>query len=257
MTGCGARAVALAGAVALMVLPARADGAWYGELRTEPSSVHIHGHGVTWWTSRAQLGFRDDPRGAAFGAVEVQRRGELTDSSLQAGGHRRLGDWTVGGQASVGLDAVFVPELAVEAQLSRRMVGGFVAQLGYRHLRFVPTDVDLVSPAAFYYFASGWVEARFDAGRNHAFDHDIRVGLLRARWDRSGKWAAGVGLAVGQYLYDALGVIGGDGGDGWTAFVHGELRLSPRDALRLDLSAGEEGPAFRQRSVGLSYRRGF
>lgn len=253
--GFGVLAAALLAATTFGPSPARAEGSWYGEARTEPSAVNLGGTPSTWWTNRLQAGTREEA-GALFLAAESQTRDSGTDVSVSGGGHRRLGAWTLSGEAGAGIDALFVPRLALEARVARIVAGTLVAQLGYRYLDFPTSTVSIVSPSASYYFPRGWVELRFDAGRNASLDHDIRVAVLSGRWDGKGSLSAGGGAAYGDFLYDALGVPG-PGGRGWNVHVFGEVRLDPRSTLRLDLAAGQEEPSFRQRTLGLAFRRTF
>ncbi len=240
----------------LLGLGCAAEDPWSVELRTEPSRVEIGASRSTWWTSQVQALYRDPERGGGFLSAEAQQRGSRTDTLLSAGGYLRRGDWTFWAQGAAGPDPVFVPKLALEAQAARKVAGGLHLAAGVQRLEFPLANVRLASVAAFYYFAAGELELRVRQGRNQTFDHAIQARMLRWLLDRGGTFAFGGTAVVGHNLFDTL-AIPVEGGRGWTANANLRWRIDPRDSLRFDAGVGREAPGFRQRLLGISYRRSF
>lgn len=248
--------VALASAGAFPSVANAQDG-WSVEVGTEPSAVDIGSRHATWWTNRIRADYREPSVGGLFLAAESQRRESLTDEVLSAGGYRRLDDWTLSGQAAVGVNPDFLPRLFLESQVGRRLFGTFVAQVGYQYRSYAQSRIHIWSLAGIQYFANGEIEARVDYGRNEPLDRPIRVFKVRALWDDGSALSFGGAVAVGQNLYDALNVPGVGENNGWVVNANARYRVDARNSVRLDLTAGREDPSFRQRSLGLSYRRAF
>lgn len=232
------------------------DGRWAVEVRTEPSRVEIGGTRTTWWTSQVQALYRHADRGGLFLSAESQQRGAQTNGLLGAGMFLRRGDWTGWLQGSAGVDPVFVPRYSLEAQLGRRIAGTVHLVAGYQLLEFPLARVKLGSIAGICYLPQGELEWRIRQGRNETFAHPIRAQLFRWLWDREGTWAFGGTLASGRNLFDAL-AIPVEGGRGWTVNGNVRWRLDRKHSLRFDAGAGREAPAFRQRLLGITYRRSF
>lgn len=235
---------------------AASEGELSFDLRTEPSRVEIGSRRTTWWTSQAQLLYRDPARGGWFLSAERQQRGDSINDLGSAGAYLRKGDWTFSLQGAAGVDAVFVPKVAGEVYAGRRVAGGMHLGAGYQVLVFPATRVHLASAAAFYYFPEGELELRYRGGRNEGFDHAVQVWLCRWLLDRGGRWAFGGTVAAGNNLFDILAVPI-EGGRGWTANANLRWRFHTDHSLRLDVGGGREQPGFRQRLLGIAWRSRF
>jgi YaiO family outer membrane protein len=235
--------------------PAADAGVWSVEARTEPSAVSIGPVRTTWWTNRLLAEYRY-VNGNVFFAGETQRRGSETNTLLSGGGYRRFDDWIVTAEGAAGIDPVFVPRVAFDGRLARRLIGNTWGRLGYQYLDYPLTHVQLWTASFLRYQGGNEFEASLKYGRNQAFNHEIQVVLLRGLWDDGSAISYGAIAAVGRNLFDVLAVPV-EGGRGWTANVNARYRLDDQNSIRLDLGIGYEAPSFHQRTVALSYKKSF
>ncbi len=249
----------LAAVISLGAFPvvAVAQDGWSIDVGTEPSFVTVNDRSQTWWTNRLQASYRDSSVGGFFVAGESQTRESETDGLISAGGYRRLGDWTIIGQAGGGVDTDFVTQFFVEPQISRRLFGSFVGQAGYIYREFEQSRSHVGSLAGIQYFTKGELEIRTSYGRSLPLERPIRVFSLRGLWDDGSALSYGGTVAYGDNLFDAVNVPGAAGNRGWAINANTRYRFDDRNSVRLDFTVGREDPAYRQRSLGLSYRRSF
>ncbi|MBA2352389.1 MAG: YaiO family outer membrane beta-barrel protein [Burkholderiales bacterium] len=246
--------IAILGAFPAIVF---AEGIWSIDVGTEPSFVEVNDRDQTWWTNRIQATYRDSAVGGVFVAAESQTRESVTDPLFSAGGYRRLGDWTLIGQTGGSIDPDFVSQFFIEPQISRRLFGTFVGQAGYLYREFPQSHIHVGSLSGIQYFKKGEVELRTAYGKSLPLDRPIRVWTLRGLWDDGSAWAYGGTAAFGDNLFDAVNVPGAAGNRGWAVNINTRYRFDDRNSVRLDLTSGREEPAFRQHTLGLSYRRSF
>ena len=128
---------------------------------------------------RIQFLFRDPEQGGVTLAVERQTRFGKTDAAFYFGGYRRIGDWTLSGRGGVTPNADFYFRQSVEGQVSKRVVGTWVAQLRYRYLNFPTSRVHVLSPAVTYYYSKGELEGRLFLVRNSSHEVDSQSFLVR------------------------------------------------------------------------------
>jgi YaiO family outer membrane protein len=233
-----------------------ADEEWFFELAAERSDVSLGGRDVSWGTDRAQLSYRRPEKGGAFLAFELQRRDGSTDSVVLAGGHRRLGDWTLFGQLGFTPGADFYFERLLEVEVSRRAVGNLVGHLTYRFLDFPAARVQLLAPAATWYFPWGEIHGRAFLVRNQTLAVGSRAYLLRGLWEVQPRLRLTGGAAFGERIFDVTS-LASEPAEGWSAFLSAMFRLDSKNAVGLAVSLAHEAPSFDKRSLGLFYRRAF
>lgn len=224
--------------------------AWQWVPRVEHSEVEVNGNDGRWDAWSLSL-VRDTAPGEGLQAtVARQERNGLADDELQFSAYGRAGDWGATATVQLSPDPVFLPEWGYQVLVDRAAGANRRAGAGYRRLQFNESRVHLGSAQMTFYRGDDEVGFEYRFGRNAALDHDIRVVQLRAATSR-GANRFGVYLARGDYLFDALGIPGGEG-DGWSANVACARELSPKATLRWELGAGGESDSFRQRSIALS-----
>ena len=260
----GKRSRLLLSLVALFLLPlvspvAAEDWKWSVDIGAERADVSISGHDAVWWTERFQLTYRNEAKGGAWLQLENQSREENTDTTVHAGGYWRLGAWTLLGQVGVTPNADFNYKFLGEAEVSRRLVGTLVGQLGYRYLEYPGTTVHLFSPALTLYLPRGELQAKGFIGRGTDFEPKAAVVMVRGVWDVTQTLRLHAGLSVGEGIFGVTqGVFGtGELPDGWVAFVNPEVRLTSKDTIGGAFIRGHEEPRFEKRSLGVYYRRVF
>ncbi len=252
-----ALALALAGGGVAALLPARAAAqAWSLDAGTEPSRVSLGTRDETWWSNRLQASYRAGPDLGWHVGAESQHRKRGDDVTLSAGAYRRIDDWLLSGQVGAGIRPAFAPRYALEPQLAR-LFGNFALQAGAVYRSFPQSRVKIGSLAAILYQGDSEFEIKLSYGSTEPDNHHIRVASLRAVWDRGAAFSYGAGVSAGRGLYDAINVPGADARRG--LIVNGSLRrrIDAGSSVRLDLTLGREEPSFRQRALGLSYRRAF
>lgn len=246
-------------AAALAVLAGLGPGAawadeppatWAVSPRVEYSDVEVNGNDGRWeaWSLAAE---RSAGAGSTMrAAIGRQDRNGLTDDELHLGASGRAGDWHANASVQLSPDPVFLPEWGYQVQLDRAAGVNRRAGAGYRRLRFRDSSVHLASAHMTFYRGDDEFGVEYRFGRNAVLDHDIRVVQLRAALLR-GRNRFGVYLAQGDYLFDALGVPGGDGA-GWSATMAFARSITPSTLVRLEAGSGRESDTFRQQSIALS-----
>lgn len=227
-----------------------AGATWQVVPRAEHSHVTVNGNDGEWnaWS----LGLaRDSGAGRRFAAtIARQDRNGLSDDELHVSASARAGAWDATATVQISPDPVFLPEWGYHVQVERAAGANRRAGVGYRTLQFNDSRVHLRSAHATFYRGDDELGIEYRVGRNAALDHDIRVLQARAAMIR-GRNRFAVYVARGDYLFDALGIPGGDG-DGWSANVAYARAITPSTTLRWELGAGGEADTFRQRSVAVS-----
>ncbi len=233
------------------------EWAWAVQADAERADVSISGSKFVWWTGRLQLSYRNENEGGVFFTVEHQDRETAEDTTISASGYRRLGDWTLSGQAGVTPNADFNWEYMGEVNVARRLVGTLVGSLGYQYLRFTTTTVHLFTPALTYYHARGEVQAKGFIGRDQDLRPKAQALLLRAQHDVSERVRLHGGVAIGEGIFDVTSLAEKAPPPGWIVFLNPEFRLTSKDSIGVVFLRGHENPDFEKRSLGLYYRRVF
>ena len=222
----------------------------------ERSSVTLGAEKEVWGTERFQVLYRDPATGGAFFTFERQTRFGGTDAVFLAGGYRRLGDWTVFGQVGVTPRAEFYFRQSVEAELSRRIVGTLVAHVKYRYLNFPSAKVQIVSPAATYYFSRGELHGRAFFVHNAALGVSSQSFLARGRYRWSERIRISGGVAFGERIFD-ITFLPEEPARGWLVYGETLVRIHETGALGVVLGAAHEEPSFDRWNLGVYYRRWF
>lgn len=227
-----------------------AGAAWQVVPRVEHSDVAVNGNDGQWDVWSLAAARSAGPGRRIEGSVARHDRNGLTDDEFRLSAGTRVGAWDATAAVQVSPDADFLPESGYEVQVDRAAGANRRAGVGYRRLRFDASSVNLGSAHMTFYRGNDelGVECRF--GRNATLDHDIRVLQVRAAILR-GRDRFAVYLARGDYLFDALGIPGGDG-SGWSANVAYARAITPSTTVRWELGAGGETDTFRQRTMAVS-----
>lgn len=242
--------------VAMMVPGAASAGgaasSWHVTPRLEHSEVTINGNDGEWDVASVTVDRQLDDGASVFAAIQWQQRNAASDAGLQLGGYGRTGNWNTQVSAEIAPGADFLPVWAFEAQADRAAGGNRRAGLGYRRMAFGDSNIGIWSPYMTFYRGDNELGVSYRFGRNANLDHDIRVVQLRAVAFR-GKNQFGAYLARGDYLFDALGIPGGEG-SGWSAYFALGHALTSKATLRLEVGKGAESDTFRQQSLAISLR---
>lgn len=236
------------GAVRAEVPPAT----WHVTPRLEHSDVSVNGNDRDWNVASVTVDRQLGAGASVFAVIQRQQRDAASDSGAQLGGYGRFGDWNTLLTAELAPGADFMPVWAFEAQADRRVGGNRRAGLGYRRMSFSETNIGIWSPYMTFQRGNDELSVSYRFGRNAALDHDIRVVQVRAVAFR-GKNQFGAYLARGDYLFDALGIPGGEG-SGWSAYLALGHALTSKATLRLEVGKGAEADSFRQQSLAVSLR---
>lgn len=226
------------------------------DLGTERSHLRWAVRDATWWTNRVQLNVRQSPESGWFAAAETQKRERDTDATVGAGLYRRTGPWLWSGQLHAAPGASFLPRYAIEPQLGMQL-GSSVLQAGYIYKSFDASLVRIATFSVAQYVGDSEIELKLAHGSSQPFDRHIRVATLRGVYDPAGAWSVGASASAGKGLYDILNVPGTSGNRGWITSANVRYRLDASSSLRVDVGAGHERPGFRERRIGLSFRKSF
>jgi YaiO family outer membrane protein len=243
--------VALAGPAAA----AEPDG-WALDLTGDRAGITLFGGHDTWWSGRAQVGFRREGKGGAFAAVEAYRRFGATDTTFVAAGWRHVDQWSFYAEAGVTPGADFYYRHSVEVEAYRRIRGPWVPHLGYRYWQFPGATLHLVSPRVTRYGARSEIHARLILVRNATTGRGSAAVFARGHWDVRPRLRVGAGFAAGERIFDVTS-LPGDPAPGWVVFGEARVGVGPRDSVGLTLRRAAEGSEFDQTAIGLSYRRTF
>lgn len=224
--------------------------AWQWTPRVEHSQVEVNGRDGRWDAWSLTLAHTTAPGEGLSASVGRQDRNGFSDDEVQVSAWQRLGAWDATATLQSSPDALFLPEWGYQLQVERaagerRRAGG-----GYRRLQFRDSSVQLVSAHMNFYRGDDELGVEYRLGRNAVLDHDIRVLQVRASRLRGPNQVA-LYLTRGDYLFDALGIPGGEG-EGWSASLAFARALTPSTTLRWELGAGGESDTFRQRSIAVS-----
>jgi len=232
------------------------ESRWSVDFGIERSDVTIDDDRDTWGTERVQLSYRDPARGGVFVGFERQTRFDQADAVILAGGYRRLGEWTVFGQVGVTPRADFYFRQSVEGEISRRTIGTLVAHLKYRYLNFPTAKVQVLSPAATYYFAKGELHGRAFFVRNEELDVDSQSFLARGQYQLNDRFRLSGGVAFGERIFD-ITFLPEEPAEGWVVYGETLVRVHETGAIGISLGFAHEEPFFDRRSFSLYYRRWF
>jgi len=246
----------LAGAGLCVGVPANAQDGPFVEATAELSPVRIGEYASTWRAGRLAAGVQNDGRFGWNASAERYQRGDLVDWTFQTAGFQRAGAWTWGGSVGYANAPHFLYHRSFEAELSRRVVGGFVAQAGYRYLEFPSTTVRIVEPGASWYFSRGEIGAQGFLVRNQLLPQESSAVLVRSAVSVSPRVTLSGGAAVGARIFD-VDTFGHGSHDAWQAFGSMKVRASSHWTLELVAGGAHEDPLFAQQSVATRVRWGF
>lgn len=232
------------------------EESWSIEVGSERALVSMGEARFLWGVDHLRFAHRRPGRGEAFLQFELQRRDRLTDGVLVFGAHRRLGPWTLAGEAGITSAPDFYYRHREELEVARQVSTNLVAHLGYRHLRFHSESVHLLSPAVTLYFSRGEIHGRAFLGRSPKRESHSNALQFTVRSRPTPSVELFGGVALGRGIFDVTSLAGAAPG-GWVAFFNPSLRLSTRNLLGVVVSAAHEDPAFERRSLGVYYRRAF
>lgn len=226
------------------------------EAGIERSSVTIDESEDTWGTDYVQLGYRAPETGGAFFVFERQTRFGQVDTVFRGSGYRRLGDWTVSGELGLTANADFYYRQSVEGELSKRIVGTLVGHVQYRYLNFPSARVQVVSPAATFYFAKGELHGRLYLVRNSTLELDSQSFLVRGLYELNDRLRFGGGFAAGERIFD-ITFLPGVPAEGWLVYGDALVRVGGENGIGVRLGFAHEEPYFNRLSLGAYYRRWF
>lgn len=232
------------------VSAADAPATWQVSPRVEHSQVVVNGNDGQWDAWSLALARTAGPGRRLEATVAREDRNGNADTLLQLAANGRAGGWATTAAVQLSPDPVFLPRWGYEVQADHPAGRNRSAGAGYRHLRFNDSSVDLWSTHMTFYRGDDELGVEYRFGRNDVLDHDIRVLQLRGAMLR-GRNRFGLYLARGDYLFDALGIPGGQG-RGWSANAAYARALTPTTTLRWELGTGSEADVFRQRSIAMS-----
>jgi YaiO family outer membrane protein len=235
---------------------ARAQSGWTVGISGERSSVSLGTFATTWSAEALEVKFVREASGGWLASLERQERTGRANYTFSTRAYRRLGDWTIGGGAAGTNDATFWFRRSFDGELSRRVVGTFVASAAYRYLDFPSASVHQVQPALTWYNPRGELQARLYATRNTTVDRTSYALLLRSAVRLNPRVALSGALAVGDRIFDMAALARGST-RGWTTRAGVRLNVTPRNELEVGGGYSRENPAFRQRTVAIAYRRAF
>jgi len=216
--------------------------------------VSIGQASTTWRIARVTAGVQRD---GVFGwtlAGERQQRRSAVDLTLQGGGFRRLGDWTIGGTAATTPAADFTYRYAAEGVLSRRVIRGLVLQGGYRHLRFQSARVAILQPGLTYYFRRAEIEGKALRVASTAADRAATVVMARGSFDVTPRLRLSGGGARGGRLFD-IAALPNIQPDGWVLFGSARVQVAPFWSVTAGFGGAQEDPLFSQRTFTVGLRR--
>ena len=232
------------------------DG-WAVDLSGDRAGITLFDSADTWWSGRAQVGFRRDGKGGAFAAVEAYRRFDSTDTTLIAAGWRHVRRWSFYAEAGVTPRADFYYRRSAEVEAYRQVGDSkWVPHLAYRYWRFPGQSVHLLSPRVTRYGGRSELHARLSLVRNTTTGTDSASMFARGHWDARPRLRLGAGFAVGERIFDVTS-LPRDPAPGWVAFAEARVGVGPRDSIGVTLRAAEEGSDFDQTAIGVTYRRTF
>jgi YaiO family outer membrane protein len=246
-------------ALVLALVPARpvsAQSGWFVEMGGERSSVTDGTLKTIWSSEFATLGYRGETTGGWRASFERQTRGDLTDLVFTTGGYKRLGDWTIGGSAAGSPGSTFWFRRAFDAELSRRIVGGVVASVAYRYMRFPEVTVQQAQPALTWYHSRGEVQARLYVTTSSSRDTASLAMLLHASVQLNRHVGLSANVASGDRIFDIASLAYGPA-PSWIGRAGIRLQLTRKNGIEIGGGYAHEDPLFTQRIVSLSYRRAF
>lgn len=237
----------------LCTTDAFADGTpatWQVIPRVEHSDVTVNGNEGRWDAWSVGVARDTAPGQRLATTLARQDRNGLVDDEVHLSASGRMGAWDASAAVQFSPDPIYLPQWGYQLQVDHAAGRNRRAGVGYRRLRFNDSSVHLGSAQMTFHRGDDEFGVEYRFGRNAALDHDIRVVQLRAAMLR-GRNRFGVYLARGDYLFDALGIPGGDG-DGWSANLAFARAVTPSTTLRWEAGAGGEADTFRQRSIAVS-----
>lgn len=226
------------------------------EVSGDLSPVTISGTDVTWQVAHVAAGVQRDGQFGWMVTADRHQRDRLVDLSLGGSGFRRMGTWTVYGAAAFVNDPHFLYKQSVEGEVSRIFVGNLVAHLGYRHLEFPDSRVNMVQPAVSWHLPRAVLEARGFLVRNLTNDTDDVTILGRGSFDATRWMRLMAGFARGARIFD-VSSFSNTSADAWIAFGSARFTLAPQWMVEIGVGGAHEDPFFSQRTVSVRIRRSF
>lgn len=233
-----------------------ASGAWSLDLQGDRAAVTLGDAHTTWWSGRAQVTRTREGTGGAFVAVEPMRRFSRTDVTLVAAAWRHRGPWSFYGEAGATPRADFHYRHSAEIEAWRRVTGGWAAHVAYRYWAFPGQSLHLVSPRATRYGSRSEIHARVSLVSNATQGTRSEAVFVRAHYDVRPRLRLGGGFAWGERIFDVTS-LPREPAPGWVAFAETRVGVGGGHSVGIVGRIAEEGSAFEQTAVGLTYRKTF
>lgn len=250
------RVIVGAALVSACATPVFAQTGPFVELSGDFSPVQIGAANVTWQVAHLAAGVQKDGQFGWMVTADRHQRGSRFDVSFGASSFRRLGAWTIAGAGAFVDSPHFLYRQSLEAELSRRLVGTFVAHAGYRHLEFPGSTVRVIQPGLSWYYPRGMLETRGFLVRNMTTRTDNVSVLVRGTVAASSRIRLMTGFARGARIFD-VSTLARTNADAWVAFGSVRFEMSPQWNIELGVGGAHEDPFFSQRAVSLRIRRLF
>jgi YaiO family outer membrane protein len=233
-----------------------APSPWSFDYLREQATVTSSGVDSTWTVDHLQLFWSRPTAGGVLVAAERQRRYGATDVTVIGSAYRRLGDWTIGGDAAATPAADFLYSVKAGGELSYRVVGAFVASGAYHYLQFPVAHLHQAEPSLTWYFARGEAQGRVFLIRNTTADRTTTTTLVRAGIDVTGRLRIDAGAAVGARIFDVASLPTATG-RARIIFGDARVRVTAHDFVTGGSTWAHEEPAFSYWSLTVGYRRTF
>lgn len=228
------------------------------DIGRERASIVNDGVDATWTTDRLQVSRVEPEKGGWFAGAERHERGGRVDLTGFARAYKRAGVWTVLVGIAGTPNADFLYRVSVEGELSRRLIGTFVASAGYRYMSFPAVDVQQVQPALTWYHPRGEVQGRIFLTRRDTDDRTSRAVLVQTLYDFNRRVRLRAGGSHGDRIFDVALLAGRDSpASASVAFANVRIGMTAHDSIEVGGSFAHEEPAFDYRSISVGYRRVF
>ena len=183
-------------------------------------------------------------------ALAEHRRFSLTDTETAIGGGMTVyRSWLLDGAVRISPDAEFLPEIVVDAGVSRLLGNGWIAGVDLRHRRYPDDTVNTVGLNVEYYFSNFRAAYHVDNTRLASSGSFTHRGVLNYYTETGAQYGLTVAagdeveiIAPGQLLEMDISAIA----------VSGRHPLSERFSIVWRVGTHRQGSIYRRNNVGLS-----